>query len=117
MSRNQSDPMVSSSDVNGTKVYSPDGDHVGTVDHLMIDKTSGQVAYAIMHFGGFLGLGESEWPIPWKALRYSVSDNGFVTDITKEQLQTAPDVHDNWRADRDWEERTFAHYRQTPYWF
>lgn len=57
--------LVSSDDVDGTDVYGNDGAHIGTIDHLMIDKQSGRVAYAVMGFGGFLGLGEDHHPVPW----------------------------------------------------
>src|SRR5690606_10557522 len=60
--------FISSNDVQGTNVYGPGEDKVGTIDHLMIDKVSGRVHYAVMSFGGFLGLGHSHYPIPWPAL-------------------------------------------------
>ena len=108
--------MVSSSDVNGTEVYGRDGSHVGHIDHLMIDKVSGKIAYAVMGFGGFLGMGEEHHPVPWNALHYDTSRNGFVTDITADTLQGAPERSRDWPADRAWEERTFQHYGVAPYW-
>lgn len=107
--------MVSSIDVNGTDVYSPAGDHLGKVDHLMIDKTSGNIAYAVMSFGGFLGLGTSEHPVPWKKLRYDTRLGGYVTDITKDQLEAAP-RSDHWRDDRDYARRAYEYYGVAPYW-
>ena len=59
---------ISSEDVQGTEVYGPDGKNIGEIDHLIIDKISGRVGYAVMSFGGFLGLGHSHYPIPWGAL-------------------------------------------------
>lgn len=111
-----SSTMVSSADVNGTEVYSPGGEHLGEIDHLMIDKTSGQIAYAVMTFGGFLGIGAGEHPVPWKKLSYDTSLNGFVTDITKEQLTGAPAWDDNWYEDRDYQRRNYAYYGISPYW-
>ncbi|MDS9468858.1 PRC-barrel domain-containing protein [Paracoccus sp. MBLB3053] len=108
--------LVSSADVNGTAVYGRDGSNVGTIDHLMIDKVSGNVAYAVMGFGGFLGLGEEHMPIPWDALTYDVSAGGFVTDITEAQLTGAPARSENWAGDREWETRTFEYYGIAPYW-
>ena len=64
---------VSSNDVQGTEVYAADGKHVGEVDHLIIDKLSGRVAYAVISFGGFMGSGHSHYPIPWSALSYDTS--------------------------------------------
>lgn len=108
--------LVSSSDVTGTEVYARDGAHVGTVDHLMIDKESGKVAYAVMAFGGFLGIGEEQHPVPWGKLSYDKTKNGFLTDLTEEDVKGAPARHDNWYADRDWERRMHDHYGLPMYW-
>tara|TARA_R100000789_G_scaffold41404_2_gene42938 strand:+ start:1759 stop:2202 length:444 start_codon:yes stop_codon:yes gene_type:complete len=108
--------LVSSSDVNGTEVYSPDGTNVGTIDHLMIDKQSGKVAYAVMAFGGFLGIGEDHRPVPWGKLNYDTNKGGFVSDITPEEVQSAPDRTNDWYADRAWDQRTHDHYQVPYYW-
>ena len=102
--------LVSSNDVNGTNVYGSDGASIGTIDHLMIDKQSGNVAYAVMGFGGFWGLGEEHHPVPWGKLRYDTTRNGFVTDLTKAEVTGAPKRNDDWYADREWERRTHDHY-------
>jgi sporulation protein YlmC with PRC-barrel domain len=110
--------LVSTSDVNGEAVYSPSGDHIGTIDHLMIDKNSGKVAYAVMTFGGFLGIGEETFPVPWKKLNYDTSRNGFTTDITEDDLNDAPPHDDRWSRDRTYEERLHTHYGvMNPYWY
>ena len=108
--------MVSSADVNGTEVYSPTGDHLGQIHHLMIDKVSGQIAYAVMSFGGFLGVGANEHPVPWKKLTYDTDLGGFVTDITQDQLTDAPAWGDNWYEDRDYQRRNYDYYGVSPYW-
>lgn len=108
--------LVSSSDVTGTEVYGRDGSNVGSIDHLMIDKQSGKVAYAVMGFGGFLGMGEDYQPVPWSKLQYDTSKNGFVTDITEQDVKGAPERNDNWYTDRDWEQRTHDHYGARNYW-
>jgi len=108
--------MVSSSDVNGTAVYSPTGDHLGQIDHLMIDKNSGQIAYAVMTFGGFLGIGSEEHPLPWKKLTYSGEMGGFVTDVTQDQLVGAPERSDGWFDDRNYAQRSYDYYGVSPYW-
>ena len=108
--------MVSSADVNGTDVYSPLGDHLGKVDHLMIDKVSGNISYAVMSFGGFLGLGASEHPLPWKKLRYDTALGGYVTDITKAQLEGAPPRPSDWQGNREYERRAYDYYGVPPYW-
>lgn len=108
--------MISSGDVNGTSVYSPAGDHLGKIDHLMIDKASGTIAYAVMSFGGFLGLGTSAHPVPWKKLSYDTRLGGYVTDITKEQLEAAPEWTPDWAAGRDYDRRAYDHYGIPYYW-
>jgi hypothetical protein len=116
-----SQPLISSDRVEGTDVYSPTGkDKIGSIDHLMIDKQSGKVTYAVMHFGGFLGLGEKAYPLPWPALKYDTRLNGYVTNVTEEQVKQAPEYRearerDSW-PDRDWETRLHQHYSVPPYW-
>jgi sporulation protein YlmC with PRC-barrel domain len=65
--------LISSEDVEGVNVYDMQGKKIGEIDHLMIDKISGRVTYAVMSFGGFLGLGHSHYPVPWGALKYAQS--------------------------------------------
>ena len=108
--------LIASTEVNGTRVYGREGTHVGDIDHLIIDKKSGKIVYAIMSFGGFLGLGEEYHPIPWAALSYDTGKAGFVTDITEDQLKSAPPRNDDWYHDRRWEEQTLAHYGVPFYW-
>lgn len=107
---------ISSRDVDGTNVYSPTGDKLGSIDHIMIDKTSGNVAYAVLGFGGFLGMGEGHHPVPWRKLRYDTERGGYVTDITKEQLEGAPVRPDNWEDDRNWATSFYGYYGVAPYW-
>jgi len=114
MSSNSS--LIKSSDVNGTAVYGSDGAHVGTIDHLMIDKTTGKITYAVMGFGGFLGMGEDHHPIPWQKLTYDTTKDGYVTDITEADLRDAPPRDANWQRDRAWEQRTFDYYHVPYYW-
>ncbi len=108
--------LISSEDVEGTSVYSPRGEKIGEIDHLMIDKLSGKVTYAVMSFGGFLGMGHSHYPIPWNALKYDTGVDGFVTGVTEEQLRDAPAFSDDSWQDRDWERRVYSHYNVPPYW-
>jgi hypothetical protein len=107
---------ISSEDVNGTEVYGQDGKNIGEIDHLIIDKASGRVAYAVMSFGGFMGLGHSHYPIPWGALTYDRSLAGFRANITEQQLRDAPDFSDDSWEDRDWAKRTHSHYGVPTYW-
>ena len=109
-------PLIESDRVEGTTVYDPQGASIGTIKRLMIEKITGGVAYAVMSFGGFLGLGESHYPVPWSALRYDTSLNGFRTNISESQLRDAPEFSDDAWGDRDWETRTHQHYRAPAYW-
>lgn len=108
--------VISSDRVNGTAVYGADDRRIGTIDHLVIDKESGRITYAVMSFGGFLGIGEDHHPIPWAKLRYDTRLGGYRTDITEEQLRNAPERRDDWYRDRSWEERAYSHYGVPPYW-
>ncbi|WP_245866538.1 PRC-barrel domain-containing protein [Oceaniglobus roseus] len=108
--------MVSSGDVTGTAVYSTEGDHVGDIDHLMIDKESGRIAYAVMSFGGFLGIGADEVPVPWNALHYDTRQGGYVTGITQSQLEERPRQDRDWQRDRAWEEQYHSHFGAPFYW-
>ena len=83
-------PVISSERVEGTAVYNPAGDKLGSIDDLMIDKISGQVRYAVLEFGGFLGIGTDRYPIPWSMLKYDTSQDGYVVPLTKEQIDGAP---------------------------
>ncbi|HEX4616942.1 MAG TPA: PRC-barrel domain-containing protein [Stellaceae bacterium] len=82
--------LISSEKVDGTAVYNRKGERLGTVHHLMIDKYTGQVAYAVMSFGGFLGIGESYYPLPWKMLTYDTRLGGYVVDLGRKRLEGAP---------------------------
>lgn len=108
--------LISSEDVNGTDVYGAGNQSIGSIDHLLIEKVGGRVAYAVMSFGGFLGLAHSHYPIPWSALKYDTRLGGYRTDITEAQLRDAPDFSDDSWTDRDWETRTHEHYKARPYW-
>jgi hypothetical protein len=108
--------LISSEDVEGTSVYSPAREQIGEIDHLMIDKVSGKVTYAVMSFGGFLGLGHNHYPVPWGALKYDTGVDGYVTNITEAQLRDAPAFSDDSWDDRNWEKSVYTHYNVPPYW-
>ena len=82
--------LIASNKVEGTAVYDREGKHLGAVYNFMVDKVTGQVAYAVLAFGGFLGLGENHHPLPWKALTYSTELGGYVVDIDPGNLAGAP---------------------------
>jgi len=112
-------PLIESDRVEGTSVYDPEGNSIGSIKRLMIEKLSGKVAYAVMAFGGFLGMGEEEHTIPWNKLTYDTSLGGYRTDITKEQLKGAPTFYRD--RDYDWTDRRreselHDHYGAPYYW-
>ncbi|MBU1360407.1 MAG: PRC-barrel domain-containing protein [Gammaproteobacteria bacterium] len=86
--------VISSDKVEGTTVYNAAGEKLGTIDDLMIDKVSGQVRYAVMEFGGFLGMGTDRYPVPWSMLKYDTAQDGYVVPIDNSQLEGAPKYAD-----------------------
>jgi len=107
--------LISSDKVVGTAVYNRQGDKLGSVYGLMLNKLNGHVAYAIMSFGGFLGIGESYHPLPWRVLTYDTRMDGYVVDIDRTRLEAAPrysSVSDaEWLRERD---RIDAYYVMPP---
>ena len=83
-------PLISSKRVEGTTVYSTAGDKLGSIDEVMIDKHTGHVAYAVLEFGGFLGIGEKYHPLPWSSLKYDETRGGYVVDLDRQRLEGAP---------------------------
>ena len=112
--------LISSDKVEGTTVRRSNGDKVGTIEHVMLDKLSGRVAYAVMSFGGFLGLGEEYYALPWSALRYNENLDAYELNVTDDQLRNAPpassDFFETGATDRQWEDNIHQHYRAAPYW-
>jgi hypothetical protein len=88
--RDESSRLISSTKVEGTPVFATDGERLGHIDHLMIGKFDGRVAFSVMSFGGFLGLGESYHPIPWESLDYDTERGGYVVNFDKSRLKDAP---------------------------
>ncbi|MBJ7262222.1 MAG: PRC-barrel domain-containing protein [Burkholderiaceae bacterium] len=85
-----SSSMVTSDQVEGATVYNQQGEKLGSIKKLIIEKQSGQVRYAALEFGGLFGMGANKYPLPWKLLKYNTSLDGYVVPITKEQLDNAP---------------------------
>ena len=111
--------LIGSDKVEGTAVYRPNGDRIGTIERVMIDKFSGKVGYAVMSFGGFLGIGNDHYPIPWALLTYSERLGGYEIGISDEQLKGAPKFspEEAWtNQDRKDETLLYNYYGVTPYW-
>src|ERR1700712_4261184 len=82
--------LIGSDKVEGTNVYRSNGDKVGSIERVMLEKVSGKVAYAVMGFGGFLGLGHDHYPIPWQRLTYNERLGGYELNVTEQELKGAP---------------------------
>lgn len=111
--------LISAGKVQGTPVYNTQGESLGEVEDVMIDKRSGKIAYAVMSFGGFLGLGNDYHPLPWNTLKYDTRQDGYVVGLTKRQLEAAPrfarDDNPAW-GNRAFEQSIHDYYRAPPYW-
>jgi PRC-barrel domain len=117
--QNQTHSLIASDRVEGTPVRRSDGERIGTIERLMIDKLSGSVAYAVLSFGGFLGMGQKHAPIPWARLTYDRTLGAYHLDLTEEELSRAPSVaagqEFDW-GDRSREVEIHNYYRVPPYW-
>jgi hypothetical protein len=82
--------LIAADKVEGTAVYNAQGEKIGSIYGLMIDKYSGRVIYAVMSFGGFLGIGDRYHPLPWRVLTYDPAQGGYVVDLDRDLLQGAP---------------------------
>ena len=111
--------LIASDRVEGTPVRRAGGEKIGTIERLMIDKLSGNVAYAVLSFGGFLGMGQKHAPIPWVRLSYDRTLGAYRLDLTDEELKQAPavaaDQEFDW-GDRSREVEIHNYYRVPPYW-
>jgi hypothetical protein len=118
-SRRETVSLIGSDKVDGTAVYGADDRKIGSVQRVMIDKISGKVAYAVISFGGFLGMGEDYYPLPWSNLKYDTSLGGYRVGITEDQLKGAPKYTRS--AEWDWSDRgrdrQVYDYYKTPLWY
>jgi hypothetical protein len=101
------------SKVNGTSVYNPAGEKLGSIYDVMLEKVSGRAEFAILSFGGFLGIGEKYFPLPWNALNYDVAQGGYVVNVDRDRLERAPsysaDELSGW--DDTWDSRITDYWR------
>jgi hypothetical protein len=111
--------LIASDRVIGTDVRRPDGSKVGRIERLMLDKATGRVAYAVMSFGGFLGMGEAFYTLPWAVMHFDPGQDAYVVDITEAQLRAAPERSPEGGDpgdEREWEEHVHRYYNAAPYW-
>jgi sporulation protein YlmC with PRC-barrel domain len=110
---------IAATRVIGTDVYNSAGDQIGTIEDVMLEKTSNGIMFAVIGFGGFLGLGEKYHAVPWAVLDYDPDRGGYVVPFTKEQLQAAPSYSINELTADDGQkarDASFAYYNVAPYW-
>jgi hypothetical protein len=110
--------LISSDKVEGTAVYNREGEKLGSIHSVMIDKSSGKVAYSVMSFGGFLGIGDRYHPLPWNVLTYDSRQGGYVVDLDRSMLEGAPSYSTSempdW-SDREWSRKVQDYYGGRPY--
>ena len=103
--------LISADRVQGTPVFDREGQKIGHIQDVMLDKKSGTVAYAIMSHGGILGAGERYHPIPWSVMRYDVQKNGYVVPMNKAEMVDAPTLDQTQiYGDDAWAEVVHSHY-------
>ena len=116
--RRETVSLIGSDKVEGTAVYGKDDRKIGSVQRVMIDKISGKIACAVVSFGGFLGMGEEYFPMPWTTLKYDTGLEGYRVNVTEDQLKGAPKFNRN--TDWDWSDRsrdrTINDYYRTGQW-
>src|SRR5476651_107185 len=105
--------LIAGGKVKGTNVYNPVGDNLGNIDDIMIDKVSGRAIYAVMSFGGFLGMGTKFHPLPWATLKYDVEKGGYVVNLDKKLLEGAPsyDRGSDFTWTRDYGREVDSYYK------
>jgi sporulation protein YlmC with PRC-barrel domain len=111
--------VMAASTLQGDDVVNAAGDKLGTLDEIMLDVPSGRIAYAVLSSGGFLGIGDKLFAIPWRALTLDADNECFVLDVSKERLEQAPGFDkDDWpsMADESWAREVHTYYRARPYW-
>jgi sporulation protein YlmC with PRC-barrel domain len=109
--------LIAAHQVQGTTVYNTALEKLGRVEDVMLDKASGRIAYAILSFGGFLGIGDSYYPLPWEKLRYDTDIGGYVVDVGRDVLEGAPSYSGEapvrWN-DTAWSEGIDSYYGVVP---
>lgn len=110
--RDETDRLIASDKIEGTRIYSHDGDRLGRVENFMVDKRSGRVEYVVMSFGGAMGVGDRHYPLPWHMLTYDEEMDGYVVDLTPRDLERAPSHRASAppRYDRDYDADIWGYY-------
>jgi hypothetical protein len=109
--------LIGSDKVEGTNVYDANAQKIGSIERVMIEKQSGKVSYAVLSFGGFLGIGNDHYPLPWPTLRYDPSLGGYRADITESQIKGAPKYsnENDWNWEDQQRGRSVYDYYKAPW--
>ncbi len=109
---------IKASKVHGTAVYNTAGEKIGSVEDVILDKMSNNIMFAVIGFGGFLGIGEKFHPVPWSVLNYDKDKGGYVVPMSKDVLKAAPaySLDDLIRNDGKIRTESFTYYKADPYW-
>jgi sporulation protein YlmC with PRC-barrel domain len=111
--------VLSASTLAGDRVRNAAGEDLGKVEQIMLDVPRGRIAYAVLSFGGFLGIGDKLFAVPWSALKLDTGEHEFILDVSKETLENAPGFDkNNWpdMADAAFQARIDSHYGAPAYW-
>ncbi|MBZ0292733.1 MAG: PRC-barrel domain-containing protein [Anaerolineae bacterium] len=110
--------VLSASTLMHTGVVNPKGESLGQIEEFMLDLDAGRVAYAVLSFGGFMGLGDKLFAIPWEMMQFDTDRERIILDITRERLENAPGFDkNNWpsTANDDWLNKIYSYYGVEPY--
>ena len=119
MTSQEQPAVLSATTVIGDKVVNPQGENLGKIEEVMLDVNDDRIAYAVLSFGGFLGVGDKLFAVPWGALTLDAANHQFVLDESKERLQNAPGFDkNNWpdMADRRFATQMYDYYATPKYW-
>jgi sporulation protein YlmC with PRC-barrel domain len=111
--------ILSATTMIGNHVTNPAGERLGKIEEIMLDRSTGHIAYAVLSFGGFLGMGNKLFAVPWSALELNTRDHTFSLDVDKERLENAPGFDkDNWprSPDRAFVDSVYSYYEVEPYY-
>jgi sporulation protein YlmC with PRC-barrel domain len=111
--------LMSADSLEGNDVTNAAGDDLGSIEHIMLDVPSGKIAYAVLSFGGMMGMGGKLFAVPWRALKLDTQEKCFVMETSKERLESAPGFDkDKWpsMADQQWARDIHTYYDSAPYW-
>jgi sporulation protein YlmC with PRC-barrel domain len=111
--------IMDAATLKGDTVVNSSGEDLGKIEAIMLDVTGGRIAYAVLSFGGFLGMGSKHFAVPWSAFTIDAGEKRFILGLSKDRLENAPGFDkDHWpsMADPAWATQVHAYYNVTPYW-